>query len=151
RVVAQALQALGRVVVDSDAALLGRARELLGHADPAVRSVAADLLARRPDVADVDRLVTAYQRAGGDPFDDARLSAVAALGAVARGGTEGRLRVATRFVAAVPRPDDYLVRRGAAGRLPDAAAAWGPRVPIGTGTTPPDSRQPVRRVPVPAV
>src|SRR5439155_1163856 len=63
RVVAQALQALGRVVADSDAALLARARELLGHADAAVRSVAADLLARRPDVADVDRLVTAYQRA----------------------------------------------------------------------------------------
>src|SRR5207244_2495 len=78
---AEALQAPGRVVADSDAALLARARELLGHADPAVRSVAADLLARRPDVADVDRLVTAYQRAAGDPFDDARLSAVAALGA----------------------------------------------------------------------
>src|SRR5256885_4034442 len=119
RVVAQALQALGRVVADSDAALLARARELLGHADAAVRSVAADLLARRPDVADVDRLVTAYQRAAGDPFDDGRLSAVAALGAVARTGAEGRLRVAARFVAAVSRPDDYLVRRVAADRLPD--------------------------------
>jgi cyclophilin family peptidyl-prolyl cis-trans isomerase/HEAT repeat protein len=151
RVVAQALQALGRVVVDSDAALVARARELLGHADPAVRSVAADLLARRPDVADVDRLVTAYQRAGGDPFDDARLSAVAALGAVARGGTEGRLRVAARFVAAVPRPDDYLVRRVAADRLPDAAEAWGPVVPIATGKTDADYRDAVRRVLLPAL
>ena len=151
RVVAEALQALGRVVADSDAALLARARELLGHADPAVRSVAADLLARRPDVADVDRLVTAYQRAAGDPFDDARLSAVAALGAVARAGAEGRLRVAARFVAAVPRPDDYLVRRVAADRLPDAAEAWGPVVPIATGKTDADYRDAVRRVLLPAL
>ena len=151
RVVAEALQALGRVVADSDAALLARARELLGHADPPVRSVAADLLARRPDVADVDRLVTAYQRAAGDPFDDARLSAVAALGAVARAGAEGRLRVAARFVAAVPRPDDYLVRRVAADRLPDAAEAWGPVVPIATGKTDADYRDAVRRVLLPAL
>src|SRR2546428_475686 len=136
RVVAQALQALGRVVADSDAALLAPARELLGHADAAVRSVAADLLARRPDVAAVDRLVTAYQRAGGDPFDDARLSAVAALGAVARGGTDGRLRVAARFVAAVPRPDDYLVRRGAAGPRPPAPAGPGAPRPPPPGHTP---------------
>src|SRR5207247_1068150 len=131
--------------------LLARARELLGQADPAVRSVAADLLARRPDVADVDRLVTAYQRAAGDPFDDARLSAVAALGAVARAGAEGRLRVAARFVAAVPRPDDYLVRRVAADRLPDAAEAWGPVVPIATGKTDADYRDAVRRVLLPAL
>src|SRR2546422_656537 len=151
RVVAQALQALGRVVADSDAALLARARELLGHADAAVRSVAADLLARRPDVADVDRLVTAYQRAAGDPFDDGRLSAVAALGAVARTGAEGRLRVAARFVAAVSRPDDYLVRRVAADRLPDAAEAWGPVVPIVTGKTDAEYRDVVRRVLLPAL
>src|SRR5207247_1864558 len=138
-------------VRESEAGLLARARELLGHADPAVRSVAADLLARRPDVADVDRLVTAYQRAAGDPFDDARLSAVAALGAVARAGAEGRLRVAARFVAAVPRPDDYLVRRVAADRLPDAAEAWGPVVPIATGKTDADYRDAVRRVLLPAL
>src|SRR5207247_10093308 len=56
RVVAEALQALGRVVADSDAALLARAPELLGHADPAVRSVPADLLARPPDGAARDPL-----------------------------------------------------------------------------------------------
>src|SRR2546428_751682 len=130
---------------------LGGSGELLGHADAAVRSVAADLLARRPDVADVDRLVTAYQRAAGDPFDDGRLSAVAALGAVARTGAEGRLRVAARFVAAVSRPDDYLVRRVAAERLPDAAEAWGPVVPIVTGKTDAEYRDVVRRVLLPAL
>src|SRR2546430_14362116 len=70
------------------------------------------------------------------PFDDARLSAVAALGAIARGGAEGRLAVAGRFLGTVPRADDYLVRRLAAERLPDAADRWGPAVPIATGRRP---------------
>jgi len=151
RVVAQALQALGRVTPDSDTALLRRARELLEHADPAVRSAAADLLARRPDPADVDPLVRAYTRAGGDPFDDARLSAVSALAAIAGAGAEGRLRVATRFVGAVPRPDDYLVRRLAADRLPDAAESWGPAAPIATGRSDADYRDVARRLLVPAL
>jgi len=101
RVVAQALQGLQRVVPDSDAALRARARELLAHADPAVRSVAADLLAHRPDPADVDRLAQAYARAAGDPFDDAALSAVTALAAIARASAAGRLAVATRFLGTV--------------------------------------------------
>src|SRR5256886_1332587 len=103
RVVAQALQTLARVVPETDTTLGPRARELLAHPDPAVRSVAADLLARQPATADVDRLIQAYTRAAGDPFDDARLSAVAALGAIARGGAEGRLAVAGRFLGTVPR------------------------------------------------
>jgi cyclophilin family peptidyl-prolyl cis-trans isomerase/HEAT repeat protein len=145
RVVAQALQALTRVVAERDTTLGPRARELLAHADPAVRSVAADLLARHPDPADVDRLVQAYARAAGDPFDDARLSAVAALGAIARASAEGRLAVATRFVGAVPRAEDYLVRRLAAERLPDAAERWGPAAPITTGHGAADYRDAVRR------
>jgi len=151
RVVAQALQTLGRVVADSDAALLTRARSLLDHPDPAVRSVAADLLARRPAGADVDLLVQAYNRAAGDQFNDARLSAVSALGAIAHASADGRLRVATRFVAVVPRPDDYLVRRLAAERLPDAGAQWGPAVPIVTGRTDADYRDVARRYLAPAL
>src|SRR2546430_2223934 len=91
RVVAQALQALARVVPAPDTTLAPRARQLLGHADPAVRSVAADLLARHPTTADVDRLVQAYTRAAGDAFNDARLSAVAALRAIAPASAGGRL------------------------------------------------------------
>lgn len=151
RVVAQALQALQRIVPERDTTVLPRARELLGHADPAVRSVAADLLARRPAVADVDRLVQAYTRAAGDPFNDARLSAVAALGAIARASAEGRLAVATRFVAAVPRADDYLVRRLARERLPDAAERWGPPTPVATGRSAQDYRDVVRRYLLPAL
>src|SRR5437773_1734465 len=66
RVVAQALQTLGRIVPPEDTAALSRARALLEAADPAVRSVAADLLARRAAVGDIDRLVRAYARAAGD-------------------------------------------------------------------------------------
>jgi cyclophilin family peptidyl-prolyl cis-trans isomerase/HEAT repeat protein len=151
RVVAQALQALQRIVPAADSALPVRARRLLAHADPGVRSVAADLLGRRPDAEDVDRLVEAYRRAEGDPFNDARLSAVSALGAIAAASPTGRLRVAARFVAGVPRPDDYLVRRLAADTLPDARDAWGPALPIATGRTPAQYRDVARRWLAPAL
>ena len=151
RVVAQALQALTRVVPEGDTSLSRRARALLEHPDPAVRSVAADVLARHPAVADVDLLVQAYNRAAGDPFDDARLSALSALGSIARASADGRLQVATRFVGVVPRPDDYLVRRLAAERLPDAAAQWGPAVPIATGRSDADYRDVARRYLAPAL
>ena len=151
RVVAQALQALARIIPASDTALRPRARELLTHADPAVRSVAADLLARHPAVDDVARLAQAYGRAAGDPFDDARLSAVSALGAIAQASADGRLAVASGFVARVPRADDYLVRRLAAERLPDAAESWGPAAPIATGRTLEDYRDVARRYLLPAV
>ena len=152
RVVARALQGLARIVSDSgDAALVGRARTLLGHEDPAVRSVAADLLGRHPDPEDVELLVQAYRRAENDPFNDARLSAVAALGAIARASPTGALRVATRFLGAVPRPDDYLVRRLAADTLPDSRDAWGPALPIATGRTPAEYREMARRWLAPAL
>src|SRR6266851_5399955 len=73
RVVVQALQALQRLVPDSDSSLSPRA--LLRHPDAAVRSVAADVVARLPVLDDVDRLAEAYLRAAADTFNDARLSA----------------------------------------------------------------------------
>lgn len=145
RVVAQALQALQRIVPATDTALLTRARALLAHADPAVRSVAADLVGRHPGIDDVDPLVAAYTRAEGDPFNDARLSAVSALGAIAATSSSGRLRVATKFISVVPRPDDYLVRRLAADTLPDTRDAWGAVLPIATGRTIADYREIARR------
>src|SRR6267378_6638852 len=150
RVVAQALQRI-QPTAGPDSALRGRSRSLLAHADPAVRSVAADILGRHPDVDDVDALVVAYRRADGDPFNDARLSAVAALGAIAASSSTGRLRVATKFVSVVPRPDDYLVRRLAADTLPDARDAWGSATPIATGRTPADYRDVARRWLAPAL
>ena len=151
RVVAQALQALQRIVPASDTSLLAHARILLTQADPAVRSVAADIVARHPSVDDVDLLVAAYLRAEGDPFNDARLSAVSALGAIAASSATGRLRVATRFVSLTPRPDDYLVRRLAADTLPDTRDAWGPVLPIATGRTLADYRDVARRWLAPAL
>ena len=151
RVVAQALQALQRIVPADDSSLRARARALLTHADPAVRSVAADLLARHPNGDDVDLLVVAYTRAAGDPFNDARLSAVSALGAIAASSAAGRQRVAARFVSVTPRPDDYLVRRLAADTLPDTRDAWGPVLPIATGRTLADYRDVARRWVAPAL
>jgi cyclophilin family peptidyl-prolyl cis-trans isomerase/HEAT repeat protein len=154
RVVAQALQGLLRIVPDSDPVLIARSRTLLAHVDPAVRSVAADVLARHPAIEDVDRLVAAYRQAAGDPFDDARLSAVGALAAIAAGGTAGKLKVLDAFVSATPRPEDYLVRRLAADRFPEAAEAWsanGGRGPIATGKTDVEYRDIVRRYLLPSV
>src|SRR5947207_1217040 len=145
RVAAQALQALGRVVAEDDTSLVPRARALLAHPDAAVRSVAADLLARHPTTADVEALTAAYGRAAADTFDDARLSAVAALAAIAATGPEGRAAVASRFVARTPRADDYQARRLAAEKLPDAAARWAPAAPIETGRAVDDYRAVVRR------
>jgi len=150
RVVAQALQTLGRIVPDSDARAASLARDLLEHADAAVRSVAADLLARHPAVTDVDRLRDAYLRAAQDSFNDARLSAVAALAAIAGTGPDGRAAVASGFVARVPRADDYLVRRLAVEKLPDAAIAWGPVAPIATGQAVDEYRALVRDYLLPA-
>jgi cyclophilin family peptidyl-prolyl cis-trans isomerase len=151
RVVAQALQGLQRIVPAADSGVLSMARSLITHADPAVRSVAADLIARRPSIDDVDLLITAYGRAEGDPFNDARLSAVSALGAIAATSRTGRLRVATKFVSVVPRPDDYLVRRLAADTLPDTRDTWGPPTPIATGRTQADYRDVARRWLAPAL
>ena len=145
RVVAQALQALQRIVPANDSPLLARARVLLTHADPAVRSVAADLLARHPTADDIDLLVAAYARAERDPFNDARLSAVSALGAIAALSPDARRLVTTKFVAVTPRPDDYLVRRMATDTLPDTRDAWGPVLPIATGRTLADYRDVARR------
>jgi cyclophilin family peptidyl-prolyl cis-trans isomerase len=153
RVVAQALQGLQRITADSDGAIVARARLLLDHADPAVRSIAADLLGRRPAVEDVDRLVAAYRRAASDPFDDARLSAVGALAAIAASGSAGKLKVLGAFVTVTPRPDDYLVRRLAEERLPEAADAWmrGGGGAIATGKTDADYREIVRRYLLPSL
>jgi len=151
RVAVQALQALQRVVPAADTTILPRARALLGHADPAVRSVAADLLARVPRTADVDALVDAYRRAEGDPFNDARLSAVLALGAIAQSGADGRLRVVNAVLAAVRPSTDYLVRRAVAAHLTDVAEAWGSPGPIVTGRTDADYRDVVRRYLLPAL
>jgi cyclophilin family peptidyl-prolyl cis-trans isomerase/HEAT repeat protein len=152
RVAGQALSGLTAVVAETDSALHPLARRLLAHADPVVRSVAADLLSRVPTVDDLDRLAAAYRRAASDPFNDAALSAVRALGKIAAGSSAGRLAVAQRFIAAVPRPGDYLIRRLAAEVLPDAREAWGGGDgPIETGRPEAEYRDVARRWLVPVL
>jgi cyclophilin family peptidyl-prolyl cis-trans isomerase len=125
RVVAQALDGLSRAVPEADTTIRALGRRLLAHDDPAVRSLAADLLGRVPETQDVDALVAAFRRAQSDPFNDAALAAVRALGRIAGASAAGRLAVAQRFLGPVARPADYLVRRAAAEALPDAREAWG--------------------------
>ncbi len=151
RVVAAALAALGRVALPEDSALGARARELIRHADPVVRSVAAGLIGRAPAEADVDVLVAAYRAAGADPLPDARLAAVDALGAIAQASAAGRVAVAARFLGAVPRPDDYLVYRAGVERIAGARDVWGPPGPIATGRGEAEYRDAARRWLVPAL
>src|SRR5438046_2214128 len=75
---------------------------------------------------------------------------VAAAAALAATSADARTAVATRFVARVPRADDYLVRRLAAEKLPDAAVRWGRVAPIVTGRTLADYRVVARRYLLPA-
>jgi len=145
RVVASALNAMMRFVPDGDSAFAMRARGLLTHPDPAVRSLAADILGKRPSAADVDALVAAYQRAAGDPFDDARLSAVRALCAIAATGPAGLGAVTVRFFQSVARPTDYLAWRMAAVSFPGPVPAWQTAPSIATGKTSADYRDAARR------
>lgn len=151
RVVAAALNAMMRFIVDADPAFAARARGLLANADPAVRSLAADELGRHPSTGDVDALVAAYQRASGDPFDDARLSAVRALCAIASASPPGLIAVTQRFFQSVSRPTDYLAWRMAAVSFPGAMPAWQTAPPIATGKTDADYRDAARRYLYPAL
>src|SRR2546429_11105 len=146
----RAVEALQPGLTSPVFALRRQAVIALAQADAARRAAAA-----APPATDAHRRgpprPPPAARAAGDPFDDARLSAVSALGAIAQASADGRLAVATRFVARVPRADDYLVRRLAAERLPDAADGWGPAAPIATGRSVEDYRDVARRYLVPAL
>jgi len=61
------------------------------------------------------------------------------------------VRVASQFVSATPRPEDYLVRRLAADTLPDTRDGWGSVLPIATGRTMADYRDIARRWLAPAL
>ncbi len=143
-------QALIALAQADSAAGVAAAAAVANDADWRWRSVAAEAFgaARARDRLEHQ---LADARAQGDPFNDARLSAVSALGAIAAASTAGRARVATKFVSVTARPDDYLVRRLAADTLPDTRDAWGPALPIVTGRTIADYRDVARRWLAPAL
>ena len=151
RVVAAALGAMMRFIPPADSAFALRARGLLSHADPAVRSVAADAVARRPVVGDVDALIDSYRRGASDPFDDARLSDIKALSAIAAASPAGLTDVSTRFFGATPRPTDYLAWRMAVSTFPGPLPGWQPAPPVATRNTDADYRDAARRYLYPAL
>jgi len=145
RVIAAGLQAWLTTVEGADRTLLDAARRLSGHPDAAVRSVAADALARAADTGDLTALVAAFGRAARDSFPEAALSALNALAAISKRDPAARGRLEREFLAATPRPANYLLRRWAEDNWPEAAARWGPAYPIATGRTLQDYRDLARR------
>lgn len=145
RVVAGGLQAWATAVEGADSLLIDAGRRLLRHDDAAVRSVAADIVGRVADPADLAALTAMYLRAARDSFPDAAISALNAVAAIGRSGSAAQARVDREFLGTVPRPANYLLRRWAEANWPDAAARWGPAQPIATGRSLQDYRDLVRR------
>jgi cyclophilin family peptidyl-prolyl cis-trans isomerase/HEAT repeat protein len=147
RVVSAALAALGRVVAPGDTALRALARGRLSHSDVMVRAAAIELLGRERDLALLADLVAAYRNAEREELNDARLAAVQALAQVAGVSPAARAEVESRFLGAVPRSEDYLVRRAVAERFGEEAhrRSWGEVLPVETGRGAEDYREAARR------
>jgi cyclophilin family peptidyl-prolyl cis-trans isomerase/HEAT repeat protein len=143
RVIARTLQVWNER--GPDPALLTLARQYLTHADAAVRSVAADVVSRAQDPADIAALSAAFGRAERDSFPDAALSALAALDSIAAKSPAARERVEREFLDLASRPGSYLVRQWAENAWPAAADRWGPVFPVETGRTLEDYRELTRR------
>ncbi len=143
RVVARAFAALSEI--DS---LRARyvARQLIVHADPNVRALAARSMRAQPVRSDIDLLVRAYGESVQDPTSSARIAIVQALAAVAEVGFSERMAVEDQFLSRHAHADDYLVRRTAAEAFPAAAALWGPEFPLDTGRDIEDYRDMARRL-----
>ncbi|MDQ3136636.1 MAG: peptidylprolyl isomerase, partial [Gemmatimonadota bacterium] len=129
----------------NDPALLAAARPLLAHQDAAVRSVAADAVARAADPADLTALIRMYGATRRDSFPEAALSALSAVLAIRKSSAAAMGRVDREFLASATRPGDYLVRRWAEDNWPEAAGRWGPAHPVATGRTLQDYRDVARR------
>ncbi len=147
RIAGSALNALARVDTSASGLL---ARELILHADPIVRAVAAGHIQDVSGSVDVELLTEAYDRSLRDDISDARIAIVRALGAIARRGGAERIAVEDGFLQRFPTSDDYLVRRAAHDTLRAAAARWGPVAPVETGRNPEDYRDIARRLVLPA-
>jgi cyclophilin family peptidyl-prolyl cis-trans isomerase len=110
-----------------------------------VRAVAAERLGAAANPADIDRLVAGYRLALRDSIPDARIAIVTALGRIAELGYAERIAVEDRFLARVPPSTDYLVKRAAEERFPEAAQRWGSPTPVATGRSLEDYRGIARR------
>ena len=145
RVVATALAEWAAAPGRPPPPMVAAARGLLADRDAAVRSVAAGILERAPDPADIAALRTAFQASSRDSFPDAAEAALGALAAIARISDAARSQVDREALDRIPRPADYLIRRWAEANWPAAARRWGPAYPIATGRTLQDYRDLARR------
>jgi cyclophilin family peptidyl-prolyl cis-trans isomerase len=144
-VIAAGVQAWSDQAKGPDPALLAAARPLLAHRDAAVRSVAADAVARAADPGDLTPLIRMYQATGRDSFPEAALSALDAIVAIRAGGPAAAARVDREFLQGSTRPTNYLIRRWAEEHWPEAAARWGPSQPVATGRSLQEYRDLARR------
>jgi cyclophilin family peptidyl-prolyl cis-trans isomerase/HEAT repeat protein len=145
RIVAAGLQSWAETSSTPAPALLVAARKLLTHPDAAVRSVAAEVLSRRPQPSDLAALVQMYQHSLRDSFPDASLAALSAIAAIGGTGSAAKARVDREFLGTVSRPANYLLRRWAEEHWPAAVAQWGPAYPIATSRTLQDYRELARQ------
>jgi cyclophilin family peptidyl-prolyl cis-trans isomerase len=146
RVIVAALQAWGARLTGSDPGYLEACRPFARHRDAAVRSVVADGLGRGANRADVPLLLDMYRLAARDSFPDAAQSALGAIVAIARASPGSEQSIERSAIAALPAPDNYLVRLWAEANWPTAAALWGPAYPLASGRTMEDYRDIVRRL-----
>ena len=144
RVIATGLQAWSATVPGPDPSIVAAARRLLNHSDAGVRSVAADIVSRVGDVADLPALIATYGRTGHDSFPDAALSALNAILAIRKHDAAAQGRVDREFLQTSSRPADFLIRRWAEENWPEAAARWGSPYPVATGRAMQDYRDLVR-------
>lgn len=145
RVVAAALQAWSDRAKGPDPELLSACRQMVTHRDAAVRSLAADGIARGPVAGDLPLLIEAFKASGRDSFPEAAVSALNGIVAFAHAAPDGGKETLRNTLGQLPPPSDYVVRRWAEDNWPEAAARWGPSSPIATGRTLEDYRDIVRR------
>jgi cyclophilin family peptidyl-prolyl cis-trans isomerase len=86
-----------------------------------------------------------YTRSLRDSFPEASLSALGALLAISKSGGAAGSQIDREFLAAVPRPANYLLRRWAEANWPEAAERWGSAYPLSTGRTLQDYRELTRQ------
>jgi cyclophilin family peptidyl-prolyl cis-trans isomerase/HEAT repeat protein len=146
RVVAAALESWGEQVPGPDPLLVVACRKLARNRDAAVRSVAADCLARAASPTDLPLLVEMYQAAARDSFPEAALSALAGVLAIAKAAPEGAEAVEGSVLGQLSPPQNYVIRRWAEENWPAAADRWGAAYPVATGRTMEDYRDIVRRL-----
>lgn len=144
RVSAAALEAWGGAVPGPDPELLRAAGIHLGHRDAAVRAIAAELLARSGNPADIPRLVAAVGLAARDTFPDAATKALEGITTIARANPSQAENLEGDALASLARPSDPVILRWARDNWPAAAEAWGSPWPIATGRTLEDYRSIVR-------